>query len=131
MKPTRRRIIVTMTGAVAATFAARPLFPYLNAQQNTAPLPNYRPSPNAPGNQNVPLGLDGSEIPVRGGDDREIPPASWTEIKSDAQKLLDLATDFKWQVQRANLNATLPLLLLQEAHSIEKLAKHVQERMKA
>jgi hypothetical protein len=87
------------------------------------------PSPNAPANQNVPAGLDGSEIPVRNGG-RPIPPVTWMEIRTDAQKLLAMATDFKAKVDRTNLAATLPLPLIQEAHKIEKLAKKIQDRMK-
>jgi hypothetical protein len=123
-------MIVTMTGAIAAAFAARPLSAHSILQQTPrSAAPQPMPSHNAPANQNAPLGLDGAEIPVRNGE-RQVTAAIWTEIKSDAQKIFDMATDFKWQVDRANLNATLPLLLLQEAHRIEKLAKQVQERMK-
>jgi hypothetical protein len=128
MQPTRRQMIVTVTGAVVATFTARPVLANgLAGQQRPSPQP--LPSPNAPTNTNAPVGLDGSDIPVTSGG-RQLPPATWAEVKSDAQKILDLATDFKWQVDRANLNATLPLLLIQEAHSLEKLAKQVGERMK-
>lgn len=59
-----------------------------------------------------------------------IPPATWLEIKSDADKLLTMATDFKTQVDATNLASTLPLALLQQAHKIEKLAKQIQDRMK-
>lgn len=127
MQPTRRRMIATMTGAVAAVLVARPLPVHCLAGQMT---PQPRPSPNAPANQNVPAGLDGADIPVNNGQ-RTIPPATWMEIKSDAQKLYDMAADFKSQVDRTNLAATLPLPLLQEAHGIEKLAKHIQSRMKS
>ena len=126
MKPTRRRIIVTMTGAVAAALAMRPTSAHSIVSQAVQP----RPSPNAPGNQNAPVGLDGSGIPVRNGEGRPLPPTTWAELKSEAQKILDIATDFKWQIDRANLTATLPLLLIQEAHSLEKLAKQIQDRMK-
>jgi hypothetical protein len=114
-----------MTGAVAAALAMRPTSAHSIVAQTVQPLP----SPNAPANQNAPVGLDGSGIPVRNGE-RQLPPTTWTEIKSQAQKILDMATDFKWQVDHANLAATLPLLLIQEAHTIEKLAKHIQDHMK-
>jgi hypothetical protein len=123
-------MMLTVSGAVAAVLAARPLSADLFAQQgNRGVSPQPLPSHDAPTNPNVPIGLDDSDIPVTSGG-RQIPPATWTEVKSDAQKILDLATDFKWQVDRANLNATLPLLLIQEAHSLEKLVKQVEERMK-
>jgi hypothetical protein len=128
MQPTRREMMAAMTGVVASALVAKPVLANAVAGQMSTPQP--LPSPNAPKNQNVPAGLDGAEIPVHNGEPT-IPPATWTEIKSDAQKLLDLATDFKWQVNRANLTNTLPLLLVQEAHSIEKLAKQIQGRMKS
>lgn len=124
MQPTRRRMIVTMMGAIASMSAWRSG----SAQKQARPNPQPLPSPNAPTDQNVPAGLD-SDIPVRNGG-RPLPPVTWMEIKTDAQKMFDLATDFKWQVNRANLANTLPLLLLQEAHGIEKLAKKIQEQMK-
>lgn len=123
MQPTRRRAIVSMTSALAAALSSRNIF----GQNRVTPQP--MPSPNAPANENVPTGLDGSDIPVRNGS-RPIPPVTWLEIKSDAQKLLAMATDFKAQVDRTNLSATLPLSLIQEAHKIEKLAKQIQDRMK-
>lgn len=123
MQPTRRRMMVAMTGAVATALARRTV-----AGQRTA-SPQPMASPNAPANQNYPTGLDGSDIPVRNGG-RPIPPVTWMEIRSDAQKLLAMATDFKGQVDHTNLSATLSLPLIQEAHRIEKLAKQIQDRMK-
>lgn len=120
MEPTRRRMMATLTGAVAAA-VTRPLLGQVSPQ----PLP----SPNAPANQNAPVGLDGADIPVRNSG-LGIQPATWMEIKSDAQKLLTMATDFKTQVDGTNLSSTLPLALIQQAHHIEKLAKQIQDRMK-
>ena len=118
-QPTRRGIIVTMAGAIAAELLAR-------GQMHT---PQPMPSPNAPRNQNVPAGLDGADIPVKNGED-VIPPATWMEIKSEAQKLLEMTTDFKKRVDRTNVSATLALPLVKEAHEIEKLAKKIQKQMK-
>lgn len=123
MQATRRRMIMTMTSALAAAFATRTL----SGQRSATPQP--MPSPNAPLNQNVPAGLDGADIPVSNGR-RIVPPATWGEIKADAQKLLDMATDFKKRVDQTNLGATMPLPLIQEARRIEKLAKKIQRRMK-
>lgn len=125
MQPTRRDMIATMTTALAAVLAAPP-FIAEPAEGQAAPQP--RPSPNAPTNQNAPVGLDGSEIPVVSGD-KVFAPANWDEVKKFAQKILDIATDFKWQVDHTNLKATLPLLLLHEAHDLEKLAKEVRKHM--
>jgi hypothetical protein len=121
-------MLVTMTGAVAAAFAGRTVAGQVTGGTRTA-SPQPMPSPNAPANENVPAGLDGADIPVRNGD-RPMAPVTWLEIRSDAQKLLQLAVDFKNQVDRTNLAATLPLPLIKEAHRIEKLAKQIQQQMK-
>ena len=118
---TSRRKMIAMSSAAAAALATRAL----SGQVTPQPLP----SPNAPLNQNVPAGLDGADIPVRNGR-RVIPPATWLEIKSDAQKLLDLVADFKKRVDETNMGSTLPLPLIEEAHRIEKMAKNIQKRMK-
>ena len=122
--------MLAVSGAVAAVLAARPLSGNLFAQQGTRGVsPQPLPSHDEPTNPNAPIGLNGSDIPVT-GEGHQLPLATWAEVKTEAQKILDIATDFKWQVDRANLNSTMPLLLLQEAHSIEKLAKHIQDHMK-
>jgi hypothetical protein len=120
-QPTRRGIVFTMTGAFLAELFAR--------GQVRAQTPQPLPSPNAPRNQNVPAGLDGADIPVKNGQ-TVIPPATWAEIKSEAQKLLEMVTDFKKRVDQTNLSATLALPLVKEAHEIEKLAKKIQKQMK-
>ena len=125
MKLTRRRIFAVF-GAIAAALAESHVRPLMSQK---TPSPQPMPSPNAPRNENAPLGMD-TDIPVRNGD-KQLAPAAWVDIKSDAQKILDLATDFKWQVDKANLNNMLPVLLLREAHDLEKLAKQVQNRMKS
>ncbi len=122
-------MMTAITGAVASVFPVRRLSALAFYGQKS-PTPQPLPSPNAPSNTNAPIGLDGADIPVRSGE-TTVPPATWAEIKSDAQQLLDLATDFKWQVNRASQSNTLPLLLIQEARSIEKLAKKIQGRIKS
>ena len=91
--------MASMTGAVAAVLVARPLFAFPDAGQSK---PQPMPSPNAPANENVPAGLDGANIPVRNGGPGFV-PATWMEIRSDAQKLLEMATDFKGQIDHTNL----------------------------
>lgn len=52
------------------------------------------------------------------------------ELKRDTDKLLQLATDLKLAVDRANEN-TLSLEVLKKASEIEKLSKEVQKKMRA
>jgi len=87
------------------------------------------PSPNAPTNMNAPIQLDQQNIPIR-GPGNPIPPATWKEIKDDAQKLYLMAASFATQVDNTNTSVMLPVGLLKEAHAIEKLAKHIRQRMR-
>jgi hypothetical protein len=50
-------------------------------------------------------------------------------LKSDADKLLKLATELKGYVDKSNENV-LSLDVLKKAEEIEKLAKSVKEKMK-
>lgn len=124
-QPTRRNMILTL-GAVAAALTARAA----SGQQSRTASPQPMPSPNAPADENVPAGLDGASIPWRNGR-RAILPATLVEIRSDAAKLLSMASDFKERVDHTNLSETLPLPLIKEVHQIEKLAKRIQARMKS
>ena len=51
------------------------------------------------------------------------------EIKKDAEKLLELATELKQSVDKSSEN-TLSLDVVKKADQIEKLAKSVREKMK-
>ncbi len=51
------------------------------------------------------------------------------EIKKDADKILQLATELKQSVDKSNEN-TLSLDVIKQADQIEKLAKSVKDKMK-
>ncbi len=51
------------------------------------------------------------------------------DIKKDAEKLLELATELKQSVDKSN-EYTLSLDVIKKAEQIEKLAKSVKEKMK-
>jgi hypothetical protein len=91
--------------------------------------PQPLPSPNAPMNQNVPGGLDGAGLAHQSGQPA-ISPLAWSAIKSDADKLLQMATDLKARLDQTNISATLALPLIKEAHQIEKMAKQLQNQMR-
>jgi hypothetical protein len=122
MRETRRRMLLTMAGFAAGTLAARPAI----ASQRPQPLP----SPNAPSNQNAPAGLDNAGV-QQGKQSPAINPLAWSQIKTDVQKLFQMTSDFRDHVVQINLNSTLPLSLIKEAHQIEKLAKQIQDHMKS
>jgi hypothetical protein len=118
-------LLLTLAGAAAGAIVARPAL----TAQVTSPHPQPLPSPNAPSNQNVPGGLEGAGINNQ-GKQAAVNPLAWSQIKSDAQKLLQMTSDFKEHVEQTNLTSTLPLPLIKEVHQIEKLAKRIQDQMK-
>lgn len=52
----------------------------------------------------------------------------FAELKKDTDRLLELATQLKKSVDEAN-DQTLSLEVIRKAEQIEKLAKHVREKM--
>jgi hypothetical protein len=122
---TRRRVVATLAGAVGVLFATP-----LSSRGQVHFTPQPLPSPNAPSNQNVPGGLEGSGL-AHQSKPGTISPLMWTQIKTDCDRLLQMATDFKAKVDQTNLSATLSLPLIKEAHEIEKMAKEIQQRMRS
>jgi hypothetical protein len=129
MQPTRRQVMLGMTGMAGVLLAAKAIDTSSLLGQTRTAHPQPFPSPNAPPNQNAPVQLDQQDIPVI-GPGQPIPPATWKEIKDDAMKLYQMSASFATQVANTNTAATLPLSLLKEAHEIEKMAKHIQQRMR-
>jgi hypothetical protein len=124
MRGSRRKLLVAITAAAAGALTTRTGF---SLQMSPQPMP----SPNAPRNQNVPGGLDNAGVAQGNRQSGTLNPVSWGAVQKDAEKLLQMAGEFKDQVNQTNLSSTLPLNLLKEAHQIEKLAKQIQDRMKS
>jgi hypothetical protein len=120
MQDSRRTILMTLFGA-AASFAASPL---LRAQRTVSPQPI--PSPNAPDPHN-PGGLDGMQATK---DSPATKAANQQQIREDVQKLYEMVSALKKQVEATDLNATLPVTVVKQAQQIEKLAKQIKERAK-
>jgi hypothetical protein len=103
--------------------AAKPL---LSFAQGRTPQPV--PSPNAP-NQNFPPGLNGPDIRPD-SNTKTIAPQHQKEIREDVERLFQLITEFKDQVEKTDLNSTISLSVVKKAQEIEKLAKHVKDLAK-
>ncbi len=121
MWESRRRILMTIVGAAGA-LAATPL---VFAQARTSsPVPI--PSPNAPDPHN-PGGLDG----LQAQKDSPTPnPQTQKQIRDDVEKLYEMVSDLKKQVESTDANSMLSLSLVKKAQQIEKLAKQIKERAK-
>jgi len=52
------------------------------------------------------------------------------DIKRDIEKLFDLASQLKEQVEKTDATAVLSLAMLKKAEEIEKLARQIKEHAK-
>ena len=125
MQESRRSLMMGLVG-VAGVLAMRP-----NPQHGGNQTPQPMPSPNAPKNQNAPAGLDNAGVGT--GDDKAkaIEQQNQKIVKADVEKLFDLVSQLKEQVEATNLNSTLPVSLIKQAKEIEKIAKEIRERAKS
>ncbi len=86
------------------------------------PFPSPRQRPGRPGD-------DDSNLP-------EKPPTkvvleeNQKDIKKNVEKLFDLASQLKEQVEKTDSTTTLSLALVKKAEEIEKLARQIKERAK-
>lgn len=119
---TRRKVLKAVTASAGALAAGA----WIEGIWGQVPQPMA--SPNAP-NQNVPAGLDGSDILRRG---QPAPPNTMNhlQIAGLVQELFKLATELKDEVEHTNLRATLPVDFVKRAQQIEKLAKQIKDRAK-
>ncbi len=121
MPESRRRVLLTLFGA-AGVLAAAPLLPGMQR-----PTPQPLPSPNAP-DPHVPTGLDRPN--VGSSETRTTSPDNAKQIKTDVEKLYDLASELKQQVETTDVNSLMSVALVKKAQQIEKLAKQIKDRAK-
>ena len=123
--PSSRRHLFTILAGAAGILATESLLSSASPAQHT---PQPIPSPNAP-NQNFPPGLDGPDQKTH-PDNKSIDPKTGEQIRSDIQKLYELASELREQAGKADLNVTLPMSVVKTAQQIEKLAKKIKELSK-
>ncbi len=122
MPESRRRWLTLLAGA-AGVFAASPVLLF-----GQRPTPQPLPSPHAP-NPNFPPGLDGPDIKPGSGN-KSADPQIQREIRIDVQKLYELASELKEQVEKTDASSTLSLPVVKTAQQIEKLAKQIKNLSK-
>jgi peptidoglycan hydrolase CwlO-like protein len=121
MWESRRRVLMTIVGATGALAAAPLVF---SQARTSSPAPI--PSPNAP-DQHNPGGLDGLQA------QKDLPspnPQNQKQIRDDVEKLYEMVSDLKKQVESTDANSMLSLSLVKKAQQIEKLAKQIKDRAK-
>lgn len=118
MTHSRRNLAATIGAAVLVVIAACTVL-----SQTPQPIP----SPNAP-NPNFPQGMDGPG--PRQPDRRTMDRQNQAEVRADVEKLYQLVSALREQVQKSDATSTLSISVVKKAKEIEKLAKQVKDRAK-
>lgn len=114
----RRSLVLTLATAVTGVLAES-----LLRSEPQGP-PQARPSPNTP-NPDHPWGLAGE--PNKPVDRLAINRQNQAEVRTSVEKLYQLASELKAEVEKTDTNNTLPVSIVKKSQQIEKLAKHVRE----
>jgi hypothetical protein len=121
MYPSRRRTLVTTLSVVAAFF----LLPALSTtggvlapQSRSAPSPR-RDDPDDPANG----------LPAAAGK-KAVLEQHQKDIKKDIEKLYDLATQLKTEIEKTDATSILSLEMVRKAEEIEKLAHQIKDHAK-
>ena len=124
MYSSRRRIFVKGGAAVAAI-----LLPWkINFAQDATPVQDPPISPN-PRRENGPEDPSHSSLPA-GASRKAMLEQHQKDIKKDIEKLYDLATQLKTEVEKTDATSVLSLRMVKKAEEIEKLAKQIKDHAK-
>jgi hypothetical protein len=86
------------------------------------PFPPPRQHPGRPGE-------DDANLPEKAST-KAVLEENQKDIKKNVEKLFDLASQLKEQVEKTDSTTTLSLALVKKAEEIEKLARQIKERAK-
>jgi peptidoglycan hydrolase CwlO-like protein len=117
MQESRRSLFRSIAGALAVFSIA------VSSAHGQDPFPKP-PSPLHPGDDE-PLPNPNAKSPtkVRLEENQK-------DIKKDIEKLFDLASQLKQQVEKTDATAVLSLAMVKKAEEIERLARQIKERAK-
>ena len=117
MRESRRSLLRTIAGVGAASLLA------VSAGLGQDPFPKP-PTSMRPGEED-PVANPNAKSPtkVRLEENQK-------DIKKDIEKLFDLASQLKAQVEKTDATAVLSLAMVKKAEEIERLARQIKERAK-
>jgi hypothetical protein len=120
MDRSRRRILAACSGGIAAAL----LHSATSAAQE--PLPGTAPPPTTRRN-GIPRdpASDDSNNPGQPSATKTVLEQRQKDIKKDVEKLFDLATQLKTEVEKTDATAVLSMAMVKKAEEIEKLAKQI------
>jgi peptidoglycan hydrolase CwlO-like protein len=117
MQESRRSLLRTIAGTVAAYSMA------VTVARGQDPFPKA-PGPLHPGEDEPPPNPNSkSPTKIRLEENQK-------DIKKDIEKLFDLASQLKQQVEKTDATAVLSLAMVKKAEEIERLARQIKERAK-
>jgi hypothetical protein len=119
MLDSRRRWMVTTLGALGV-LAAKPLFSGEMGQSRS--VPKAQPYPNG----RDPNAVPGNDEPSR-LDPKAIEQANQKKLREDINKLYEMVSELKEQVEKTDANSTFSVSVVKKAQQIEKLAKQIKE----
>jgi hypothetical protein len=124
MYPSRRRVLVAGWIGVAAFLLQSKISPVQGSStlQNPPILPNPRreDDPEDPTHGPLPAGATKKAVLEQHQKD----------IKKDIEKLYNLATQLKTEVEKTDATSVLSIGMVKKAEEIEKLAKQIKDRAK-
>jgi len=117
MDPSRRRILAACSGGIAAAL----LHSAIGSAQDPMPgtPPASRRTPRDPG------AADDSVPPGQPSPTKAVLEQRQKDIKKDVEKLFNLATQLKTEVEKTDATAVLSMAMVKKAEEIEKLAKQI------
>ena len=117
MQESRRSLLRAIAGTVAAYSMA------VSVARGQDPFPKA-PAPLHPGEDEPPA------IPNAKSPTKIRLEENQKDIKKDIEKLFDLASQLKQQVEKTDATAVLSLAMVKKAEEIERLARQIKERAK-
>jgi hypothetical protein len=124
MYPSRRQVLVSGGAGVAALF----LRFTIGVAQGSTSLQNPPLTPNAR-RENGPEDPSHSSLPAAAST-KAVLEQHQKDIKKDIEKLYELATQLKTEVEKTDATSVLSLGMVKKAEEIEKLAKQIKDHAK-
>ncbi len=118
MYQARRRLLITGGSGVAAFLLSFKI----SAGQDVSAPPNPRRDTNPEDPSHNPL--------PAGASTKAVLEQHQKDIKKDIEKLYDLATQLKTEVEKTDATSVLSLGLVKKAEEIEKLARQIKDHAK-
>ena len=124
MLPSRRRLLwmssVAAVGWLASLAGSRAQNPVANSRRRRRPdgSEDASDSPDSPNSPNTPNAT------------KAILEERQKNIKKEVERLYDLASELKTEVERTDSTTVLSLAMLKKADEIEKLAKQIKDQAK-